>query len=379
MEKYTTCTCSVSIRQTTVYAEISKGSTLSMLFSEFISSWNQFDGHLQVSFYSPNENHYNNFICVLNNNKASKYTDSIKWNEVMAQTKTDALGCKKQQSKQHRQKNGNFHNYGYCPGHSTSRINNSSGIAKPNMKKNTNSSAIVECFVSLSIAANTETCSLRDEKYEDILPPTYLHEFSKMIHPDNVFTSLHPSITNINQQCGCHHNRVSNSRILQEVFCISILKNGQQLSVNGQQRKSIDDYCNRVVKTKHVFSEIKNVIHNMHPSRVDISHSLFDGTLNNWIEHFPTIKNNCNISAMGFSETVVDGVSRLSQYYNLTLPEAYSCQRAYEFVPNTTLFFGVAVEMLLSIKKKELPAIFCEKYAIGWLIAKINEHLLYSN
>ena len=131
-------------------------------------------------------------------------------------------------------------------------------------------------------------------------------------------------------------------QLLEDVVGISIIRNGKRLSVNAQQRKSIDDYYNRVENSKDIFSVVETVLHEqVEPQRLGISHEVRNGNRVSWIDSFPAIRNLCNISPVGFSTTVIDGVCRLGMYYNLSMPELFSCQKAYETVPHTQYFFEV--------------------------------------
>ena len=146
------------------------------------------------------------------------------------------------------------------------------------------------------------------------------------------------------------------SQLLEDVVCISKLKNNQRISINSQQRKSIDDYFDRVQDSRDVFFLTKDVLENeidgyRHGITNDIRSA---GVISTWIPHFPAHRTLPNVDPIGYSNTVLDGVARLGKHYSLTLPELYSCQKAYETVPNTQYFFGVAVEILLSIQPSEL-------------------------
>ena len=97
------------------------------------------------------------------------------------------------------------------------------------------------------------------------------------------------------------------------------------------------------------------------------------------MKNFVHIRNRCNISASGYSQTVIDGTCRLASAFDLNMPQIYSCQRAYEYVSHTTVFYGVGVEIILALGKEKIPRIFFLDYAIGWVLAKLNCHLFYEN
>ena len=40
------------------------------------------------------------------------------------------------------------------------------------------------------------------------------------------------------------------------------------------------------------------------------------------------------MSALGYSQVIIDDVCQLVKHYNLTMSEIYSCQQTYEFVPH---------------------------------------------
>mmetsp|Transcript_5487 Transcript_5487/g.8410 ORF Transcript_5487/g.8410 Transcript_5487/m.8410 type:complete len:103 (-) Transcript_5487:900-1208(-) len=95
-----------------------------------------------------------------------------------------------------------------------------------------------------------------------------------------------------------------------------------------------------------------------------------------WMPHFLAIRNLCNISPLGYNTTVIDGVAWLGKHHNLTLPELFSCQKAYETVSHTQYFFGVVVQVLLSIPWSDLDARFREEYALGWLLSTLKNAFL---
>lgn len=123
---------------------------------------------------------------------------------------------------------------------------------KPNLKRNNNTLCILDCFLTLLSAASNEECMWQWGKtYNDILPKNYMKKFARTLHPKNLLTSFHPAVTNVHKQCRCHHDSNLNSKSLEEAICISVIK--KLISVNGQQRKSIDNYYNRVHERSDVF------------------------------------------------------------------------------------------------------------------------------
>ena len=89
-----------------------------------------------------------------------------------------------------------------------------------------------------------------------------------------------------------------------------------------------------------------------------MNHSLLRGEKKQLMPGFVSIKNKRDMSAMGFSQTVIDGCCWLAIHFDLNSLESFACQRAHKCVHHTTSFHGVAVEMLLSVKKEDPPSKF---------------------
>jgi hypothetical protein len=56
-----------------------------------------------------------------------------------------------------------------------------------------------------------------------------------------------------------------------------------------------------------------------------------------------------------YSMTVIDCIVRLAVSHNVSLTELHSVQMAFQVLPHTCVFFGVASKMLLRIKPKRIP------------------------
>jgi hypothetical protein len=72
-----------------------------------------------------------------------------------------------------------------------------------------------------------------------------------------------------------------------------------------------------------------------------------------------------------YSMTVIDCTVRLVVYHNLSLPELHSVQMAFQVLPHTCLFFGVASEMLLRIEPKRIPTQYRNGCGFGYLLSNI--------
>ena len=222
-------------------------------------------------------------LYILNNNSAVKYVDKVQWYELMSQMEIDSkkeYNATKLPRKQIRQAVGNFFDYGVCAGHSISREREDNGNSKPNIKGATFHPTVLSSFIALSDAVKENNPKWRpNQSYEDILPEEYIIKFANQINQSCVIPSDHVSKTSVEQQCDCHNDRSSMSSILPEVACVSKIVHNERYSVNGQQRKSIDNYCNRVSETADVFETISKVITDLPPSWIQICHELFRGEI----------------------------------------------------------------------------------------------------
>jgi hypothetical protein len=83
------------------------------------------------------------------------------------------------------------------------------------------------------------------------------------------------------------------------------------------------------------------------------------------------IKNKCNMDPTSFSMPVIDMVPRLGCHFNLNMMELHSCQIAYQVLPHTCVFFGIAAETLLQLPPSRIPRGYREGHGFGYLLAKV--------
>jgi hypothetical protein len=68
---------------------------------------------------------------------------------------------------------------------------------------------------------------------------------------------------------------------------------------------------------------------------------------------------------------VINSVPRLAVHFNLNAMEIHSCQSAYQVLPHTCAFFGIATEMLLQLPPSRIPKRYREGYGFGYMLANI--------
>ncbi len=69
--------------------------------------------------------------------------------------------------------------------------------------------------------------------------------------------------------------------------------------------------------------------------------------------------------------TVLDCTVMLGGHHNLSLPELHSVQMAYQVLPHTCMFFGVASRMLLEVEPNQIPSSYRKGYGFGFLLASM--------
>lgn len=143
------------------------------------------------------------------------------------------------------------------------------------------------------------------------------------------------------------------------------------MSLNGQQRKSIDDFKKRVTDQGGAIHALETVYAQMEPSQQTITPALFAGHVIEYVPGFPTVRNPCNMDPTSYSLPVVDCVVRLFCHFNLSIPEVYSVQMAFQILPNTTIFFGIASQMLLNIPPSKIPSSCRSRFGFGHLLANL--------
>ena len=84
---------------------------------------------------------------------------------------------------------------------------------------------------------------------------------------------------------------------------------------------------------------------------------------------FETIKNEWNMDHASYSMTVLCCTVRLGKHHNLSLPELQSVQIAFQVLPHSCMFFGIASKMLLQLEWLQIPATFRTGYGSGYILA----------
>jgi hypothetical protein len=121
----------------------------------------------------------------------------------------------------------------------------------------------------------------------------------------------------------------------------------EQLSYKAQQRKSIDDYKLCWDDFEEALLAIKQMYRKLAQGPRSVTSALFKGKLAKSVPGFKTITSEFNMDPKSYSMTVINCTIRLARYHNLSLPELHSLQMAFQVLPHTCMFFGVASKMLL--------------------------------
>ena len=347
-------------------------------FLEFISKPLHGDFELRICW--PNEDHHSDEISIHNGLAASKFVDAIDWSAIGQRIITDSR-VDRSAGGAARQSPGNSVDYGYTTSQSTSRKNSESGHAKPAMKNNTRLPEIKRAFVTISDLAQDFRPRWRPggDPFE-YMDETTRFEFAQAIHERNFLESLHPAVTTIDRQCGCHNDNHVNSNILSDVYCLSIVVDEQRLSINAQQRKSIDDYKLRTSDQGELLFTLEKIYESIPNARRVIGHHLHDGERVTYVPGFASIRNACNLEPLSYSMPVIESCARLAVRFKLNCLELMSLQLAAQFIPNTTLFHSVACRIFLELPTdRVLPPHFRNGFGFGYYVMKImiDEFLAY--
>ena len=256
-----------------------------ILLKDFLEKVSEFNSDLHVQFYSPQENHSSEMLYILNNESAERFVNQVNWDPLMKRMEIDAANEDKGDISEYhipkkvcRQAAGNGCSYGTCHNHSMAKDRDANGNSRPNIKATTYDPNVLKAFLALSKAAEAINPSWRPtQKYSDILPDDYLMKFAHKIHEDNIFANLHAGRTSVLEPCGCHNDGKTNSPLLPEVLCVSRIANNERHSVNGQQRKSIDDFFKRSRETANIYEAISQIIDEMPESRKLICRDMLNG------------------------------------------------------------------------------------------------------
>lgn len=344
----------------------------SMFYSilEYISK--PLEGDFEVVFCWPNEDHETEEISVVNGDAVSKFVDAIDWRSIQRRIQIDSKKIDPTAGGATRQSPGNAVDYGFTTSQSTSRKNSESGHSKPAMKKNTELEEIKLSFVTLSNLAQ----DFKPRWRPGGVPFEYMSDhtrsqFSKLIHEDNFMESLHPAITSIDAQCGCHNDNHVNSNLLSDVYCISKIINNQRISINAQQRKSVDDFHLRTSDQGELLYALEKYYDSIPNERRVIGKHLNETPTVTFVPGFPSIKNCCNLDPLSYSLPVVDFCARLAIKFRLNTLELLSLQVAAQVIPNTTLFHSVACRAILEMPPEKVPSHFRKGFGFGYFVMRV--------
>jgi hypothetical protein len=90
--------------------------------------------------------------------------------------------------------------------------------------------------------------------------------------------------------------------------------------------------------------------------------ALLKGKRVGYVPGFLTITNECNMDPASYSMPVLDCTVRLASHHNLSLPEQHLVQMAFQVLPHTCVFIGIASEMLLRLHPIRIPATYQKGY-----------------
>ena len=341
-------------------------------FVELVKAMQEYKGpEIRFMFYSPEKIHSTEFLFVLNGESAAVYTSQINWKKVKHRIPLDHQSTIAT-SLTVRQAPGNYADYGFCTSQNSSRNGSTTGHAMPALKPNSKEPEIVDVFLALTcFADSTRPLWRTDHPHFAMLDSEMMIEFAQKIHARYGLPSLHLAVTSVDNPCGCHNDGSTNSKNYPDVVCISVIEDNVRLSCNVQQRKSIDNYKIRCSEFGQPLLAIEEVYRGMEVSRLSVTPALFEGKQVEYLPGFPTITNKCNMNPNSYSMPVFSCTVRLGRHFNLTLPELHSVQIAYQLLPHTLMFFGVATEMLLQLEPSQIPDTFRIGYGFGYLFGTI--------
>lgn len=299
--------------------------------------------------------------------------------------------------------------WGFCGGMNSSRVGSRTGLSVPRLLEGTDDPSVKMIFASLSTvtrAMGVAGCFLAVSRR------SHLQMLSDQIYPDCLLSTIRvtttyptpdqkgtltpvpvycPSFcaTNLSltkavctviflgkaRDCNCHADRINGNPPCAVGFSSVIPDdNGEvcRIGVNGQGRKSLDDYCLKVLDYDKMLSDIVAFYKAQPEHRRILSPKLFQtGQRRCHIPGFAWYENKCSLDPFGFIQVVLDGVTRLTRHFNLNLIESHSLQMASLVIPHCHYFFGVACAMMLSLPRGQLPPKY-QGIEIGWCVANMN-------
>jgi hypothetical protein len=102
-----------------------------------------------------------------------------------------------------------------------------------------------------------------------------------------------------------------------------------------------------------------------------VTGDLFQGKQVEYVTGFSTIQNECNMDPSLYSMPVLFCTVRLGIHHNLSLPELHLVQIAFQVLPHSCMFFGIASDMLAQLQPSQIPATFQSGYGFGYLLTSI--------
>jgi hypothetical protein len=127
-------------------------------------------------------------------------------------------------------------------------------------------------------------------------------------------------ITSPSKLMGCHHDSATNSRLCEEVFCVSAIMGGERFAMNFQQKQSVDDIMRTESQQGTCLNRIVAFYNHQEPSRRVVGNHLRDGTPIEAVPGFKSVSNPCNMDPAGFGQPVVYYKLLLSVRFSLSLP-----------------------------------------------------------
>ena len=268
--------------------------------------------------YDPNLDHENETLVIRNNDSASKYVDSVPWEEY---NEAIAYGCRfnkiPKNSGTVRQPATNYMDAGWSGGTTSERPETSpGGYFQPRFrlgtwKKQTNAEKacgtprVVNPVVAQSMVACSEAAKDMAEDavwlppgegpFDDPHNPDRQQQFAAQIDPKcNTETSrLH--MTTPKMDCGCHVDLLNGTR--EAVVGLSkLLLNPEtdeltHYGINSQMRKAIDNFYSNKNSQESILDRLVNAYTEFPPERRSVGNHLLDSPSASWLNGFTAIRN----------------------------------------------------------------------------------------
>ena len=330
-----------------------------------------------VQMYTPDRDHRNSFIEVINSN-AESYANWPKLTEAIPRH----INAYRPKGKDAIRRSEHYSDAGFATNMNSTRVLSTSGHSKPQFRDGTGKVFIklFLCAMSAAVLKFSPIWMEGEKLLEDPANPERSAMYGNHLGPGNVFEGCAFNINNLEHKLNLHYDEHQPRELsLSCLMGVNVIHNHHRYSGVAYQRSSCSNASARVSTFGPLLEFFDQSVEYLGEERKSVASVVSSGAVSVMFPGYEIRTSPCNLDTSGFHSITIYALVVMQHELQLPLPELVGLATAFEVVPNTGIHFAMACNVFLFYAScckgqkrhnQHIIGIF-EHYELGYMIGKL--------